>query len=246
MATAVTENPGELIAQAEALEARADAMMAQVRELRADAAKRRARAERLNMGGLPIIHRVDRDDPLIAAAGLAAEDLPGTFQVHDLCNALEIKDHARGLRLLIALRELGHVQAVHGGGWRSVDPEAARVRDMVIELGEFTREELADRLAMHPTTLRWYLADLRQRGVIGQEDADGRIAYQPTGSERVVTRRRRQAPPEAVLGGDLAAAGGKVVEFTGKPMVEPRNATGRRKAGSRKSRGGAVKRRKQS
>lgn len=215
--------------------------MTRVRADRAEAAKLRARAERINQGGLPLVRPTDRQDPLLAAAGLAVEDLTGAWESAELGKLLGIRDKSRIVRLLAALRDMGHVEHVGDGRWRSADPVAAQVRDAVIELGEFTTQGLADHLGMHPTTLRWYLADLRQRHVITGESHE-RMAYNPPGRETVVTRRRHAPTPEQELI-DQAPVRGHVVELTGRPMVE--TGSNRRQAGRRKSRGGAVRKKKQ-
>jgi hypothetical protein len=164
-------HPADLIEQAEELEQRAEQEMVVVRGLRAEAAKLRARADRINHGtNVTVTKRVEREDPLLAAAALAAEDLPGAWLSSDLAKALAITDANRALRLCVALRDMGHVEQVDGR-WRSVDPEAAHIRDAVIELAEFTREQLAERVGLVPVALTWYLDDLRGRGIIvGADD----------------------------------------------------------------------------
>jgi hypothetical protein len=235
-------HPADLIEQAEELEQRAEQEMVVVRGLRAEAAKLRARADRINHGtNVTVTKRVEREDPLLAAAALAAEDLPGAWVSSDLAKALAITDANRALRLCVALRDMGHVEQVDGR-WRSVDPEAAHIRDAVIELAEFTREQLAERVGLVPVALTWYLDDLRGRGIIVGAD-DELMAYSPPGRENVVTRRRRLPTPEQqAIDPDLRVRRGEVVEFTGKPMVE--TGGNRRRAGERKSRGGNVKKAK--
>lgn len=243
MAVAVEEHPAELVAQAEALEQRAESEMVMVRNLRAEAAKLRSRAERLNHGSGVVVKRFERDDPLLAAAGLAVEDIDGTFTSADLAKLLALHDMRRVARLIAVLREMGHVEQLANGRYMSVDPEAARVRDGVIELDSFTKAELAAHLAMPAESLTWYLADLRARGIIGGDD-DERMCYEPTGRETVVTRRfRRETPEQAAVDKNAAGDRGVAVEFTGKPMIE--TGGNRRRAGERKSRGGNVRKKKQ-
>jgi hypothetical protein len=211
-----------------------------VRQLRAEAARLRSRAERINHGsGVTVTRRAQADDPLLSAAALAAEDIPGYFGSEQLAKALAIVDKTRALRLCCALRDKGLLEQVDGK-FRGVDPEAALVRDAVLELGEFTREELAAHVSRRPEALTWYLADLRGRGIIVGDD-DERMAYQAPGRENVVTRRRRGPTPEQqVIDPDIRR--GEVVEFTGRPMVE--SGGNRRRAGERKSRGGNVRKQK--
>jgi hypothetical protein len=241
MAAHAEEHPADLIAEAERLETDAEAEMVLVRQLRAEAAKLRSRAERIKGDSLVTVTRKpEPDDPLLGAAALAAEDLPGTWTSTELAKALMISNATRALRLAVRLRDMGHVEQLPDGRFRSVDPEAARVRDAVIELGEFTRAELADHLGVLPEALTWYLADLRQRDIIVGAD-DERMAYNPPGRETVITRRRRRRTPEQELI-DQAPERGQVVEFTGQPMRE--TGGNRRRAGERKSRGGNVRKQK--
>lgn len=236
----VDEHPADLLHEAERLEAQAESEMVLVRQMRAEAARLRSRAERINNGsGVTVTRRVEADDPLLSAAALAAEDIPGLFGSEQLAQALAIVDKTRALRLCCALRDKGLLEQVDGK-FRSVDPEAARVRDAVLELGEFTREELAARVGRRPEALTWYLADLRARGIIVGDD-DERMAYQAPGRENVITRRRHAPTPEQQVI-DPGIRRGEVIELTGKAMVE--TGGNRRRAGERKSRGGAVRKKK--
>jgi hypothetical protein len=243
VAAAITdEHPADLIEQAEALEAQAEIEMLSVRKLRAEAAKLRARAERINTcTSVTVTRKPPPDDPLLGAAALAVEDIRGLFTSTELAKALMISDTNRALKLLVRLRDMGHLEQLDGR-FRSVDPEVARIRDAVIELNEFTREQLAERVGLRPEALSWYLADLRTRGIIAGDD-DETMVYEPPGRENVVSRRRRRRTPEQeVIDPDIAAGRGHVVELTGKPMIE--TGGNRRRAGSRKSRGGAVRKKK--
>lgn len=242
MAAAITdEHPGDLIEQAEALEAQAETEMLAVRRLRAEAAKLRARAERINScTSVTVTRKPAPDDPLLGAAALAVEDIGGLFTSTELAKALMISDTNRALKLLVRLRDMGHVEQLDGR-FRSIDPELARIRDAVIELNEFTREQLAERVGLRPEALSWYLADLRGRGIITGDDDE--MVYEPPGRENVISRRRRHRTPEQEAIDPEAAAGrGHVIELTGKPMIE--TGSNRRRAGSRKSRGGAVRKKK--
>jgi hypothetical protein len=242
MAAHVTEHPADLIREAEELEQRAEEQMVLVRQCRAEAAKLRARADRINSdsGVNLVVRRGEPDDPLLAAAALAVEDIPGTFTSTELAKALAISNATRALRLLVRLRDMGHVEQQPDGRFRSVDPEAGRIRDAVIELHEFTRAELAEHVGLVPEALTWYLTDLRARGIIVGAD-DDEMAYNPPGRETVVTRRRRAPAPEAELI-DQAPERGQVIEFTGKPMIE--SGGNQRHAGRRKARGGNVRKQK--
>jgi hypothetical protein len=242
MSAALQDHPADLIAEAGRLEAQAELEMVAVRNLRAEAAKLRSRAENLRNGSYVTVKPApQRDDPLLAAAALAAEDLPGTWISSDLARALGIGDANRALRLCVKLREMGHVEHTDGR-WRSVDPEIARIRDAVIELAEFTREQLAERVELRPEALTWYLADLRRKGIISGGDHE-QMRYEPTGRETVVTRRRHmRAPEQEVIDQRLSSSRGRVVELTGKPMIE--SGGNRRQAGQRKSKGGTVRKHK--
>jgi hypothetical protein len=233
------EHPADLLAEAERLEAEAERQMVTVRTMRADAARLRSRAGRLlHGGGVTVTRRAEPDDPLLGAAALAAEDLQGLWTSADLAKALRIVDSRRALRLCVRLRDLGHVEQ-HDGRFRSADPEEGLIRDAVIELGEFTCEQLGERVGLRPESLSGYLADLREKGIIAGED-DERMAYQPTGRENVVTRRfHRPAPEQEVV--DRSIRRGSAVDYTGRPMIE--TGGNRRQAGERKSRGGKTKKR---
>jgi hypothetical protein len=241
-ATITDEQPGDLLEQAEALEAQAETAMVVVRQLRAEAAKLRSRAERIKTcSSVTVTRKPEPDDPLLGAAALAVEDIGGLFTSTELAKALAIANTTRALKLLVRLRDMGHVEQVDGR-FRSIDPEIARIRDAVIELNEFTREQLADRVGLRPEALSWYLADLRTRGIIAGDDEETMV-YEPPGRENLVSRRRRRRTPEQeVIDPDIAASRGQVVDFTGKPMIE--SGGNRRRAGARKSRGGNVRKQK--
>lgn len=244
-AVAAELHPADLVAEAERLEEQAEQEMVHVRNLRAEAAKLRSRAERINKGQLVTVNtrRADRDDPLLAAAGLAVEDLRATWTTEDLAKMLAIRDHGRTARLVRSLRDLGVVEAAsETGRWRSVDPQEARVRDGVIELDSFTRDELAEHLGVPPESLTWYLSQLRGKGIISGGDRE-RMQYEPTGSERVQTRRfRRPAPEREAVAKHLTEGRGRVVDGTGKPMIETGGT--QRQAAERRGRGGKTRKRK--
>lgn len=191
----MTEHPADLVAQAQALELEADQLAARARASRAQAAKLRSRAQRLNdpERGVTVRRAPVKPDELLAAAALACEDLAGTFQARDLARALSIADERRAGRLLLALSELGHVTR-QGEGWASVDPEEARVRDYVIAAREFSIADAIKALAMPELTLAHYLDHLRERKLI--EGAGGQYRYIETGPELVITEYPRHRPPE--------------------------------------------------
>src|SRR3954469_8012683 len=114
MAAHVTEHPADLIREAEELEQRAEEEMVLVRQCRAEAARLRARADRINNdNGVNLVRRAEPDDPLLAAAALAVEDIPGRFTSTELAKALVISNATRALRLLVRLRDMGHVEQLH-------------------------------------------------------------------------------------------------------------------------------------
>lgn len=253
MAVVVEEHPADLALRADELDAEAEELREEAERLRTRAKERNAQAAALRSKadrilnpdlGVSVRRRAPArsNDTLLAAAGLAVEDLPGTFQITHLAAALEIGT-VRAQALCDALVDLGHIE-VREHGYRAVDPEAARVRDAVVELKQFTRASLAMKLEVRPDALTWYLHDLRQRGIIAFDTIGGPISYVETGAERVVTRRPRRLPPEqAVVDKELNARRGAPVEFTGRPMVETGGS--QRRAAERRQRGGATKKKKQ-
>jgi hypothetical protein len=68
----------------------------------------------------------------------------------------------------------------------------------VIELGEFTREQLAARVEPAPGGADLVLGRPARQGHHRGGD-DERMAYQPTGRENVVTRRRHAPPEQEVI-----------------------------------------------
>lgn len=248
-ATAQQEHPGDLMDEAAGLEREADQLLAEVDRLKELAKDHRARAAALRHKANRILHpetgvtvkrQTPKSDSLLAAAALAVEDMPGVFGEAAVASALKIGS-VRAKELLRALEAAGKISAVpERGGYRSVDPEAARVRDAVVELGEFSDQSLAEHLGTTASAISWYLTDLRRRGIV--DGPASAMFYVRTGRETVVTRRFRRTPAEQeVVDRDLVERG-KAVEYTGKPMVE--NGGNRRRAGERKSRGGNVRRSK--
>lgn len=227
-----TEHPADLIAEADRLEREADSMWAQVKERRGKAAALRFRARRiLDEVDQVLPRRASAPDPMLAAAGLAVEEFPGLFTPTELGVRLQIRDPARLTRILGSLAQLGHVRRIQDGRYRTVDPDEARVRDAVIELGSFTVAQLADKLEVQPHYLTHYLDQLRDRQLLAE--TDGTLSYIKSGPERATTRRPNRPPPERTVAGAYAQAPderGLVMEFTGKGTVPERGSEPKRHA----------------
>lgn len=219
----------KLEGEADALEREADQMATVAKAKRAEAAKLRARADRVRgwVEGARVrraptaLDRV-RDDGLLAAAGLASEDLPVGFVARDLAALLGIADVPRAMRLLAALVELGKV-VPHGDGFLTCDPDEIAVRDYVVATGEFSMGDAVDALGLPEMAVAEYLARLGERGLV--EGAGGFFRYVAPAdtAPRVRPRRRppeldppagadapkRGEPVRIVDHGQGAAAGGK-------------------------------------
>lgn len=161
-----------------------------------EAAKCRARAERMRREEAEAAERrakrgrkkptllYDPNDSLIAAAALATEDLAAGFDAGDLAAALHI-GRERAFKLLLAVEAKGFV-ARSDDKWRSVDPDETRVRDKARELGTFTAEQLADAVEMTVTELSYYMDWLRdERMVVG---AGPMYEYRKPGPELTITK----------------------------------------------------------
>jgi hypothetical protein len=188
------QHPALLLVRAHELVDEADALQEQAKAKRAEAARLRARAERLRDGEHLRPKKPEPMDPLLAAASLAVEDLDGYWTPSDLAEALELTDKARAVRLVFALRDLGVVVKVEDK-WRTVDPDEARVRDTLRELGTCSQQELAEKLQMAPVTLDYYLdyGVAREWCHIAE---DGHLMYVKGGPERIITSRPRRPLPE--------------------------------------------------
>jgi hypothetical protein len=184
--------------QAAALDASAEQHAAVARVERAEAAKLRARADRLTDPALGVDVRkpksaleAARETGLLAAAGLAAEDLAYGFDVADLAGALDITA-AKATILLAALVELGKVRQ-HGDGWANNDPDETRVRDFIVSAVEFTADDMAMILEMPPLDVTYYLERAKTRGLVSN---GGRVyTYVPPADDAPRSRPRRR-PPE--------------------------------------------------
>jgi hypothetical protein len=216
-----------LIAEADALEQEAEQLAVAARAKRAEAAKTRARAER--MASFQSVHvrqpsafeRV-RDDGLLAAAGLAAEDLPAGFTPRDLAAALGIADVTRASRLAAALVELEKLVR-HGDGFMATDPDEITVRDYIVSKREFSVGDAIQDLGLPEMALSFYLSRWEERGMV--EGAGGFFRYVEAPNDAPRSRPRRRPPeldPPAGLDaprrgepvrivdhGQAAAAGGK-------------------------------------
>lgn len=184
--------------QAAALDASAEHHTTVAKGERAEAAKLRARADRLAdpSRGVDVPRPksaldVAREDGLLAAAGLAVEDLAYGFDVADLAGALDI-DTKRASVLLGALEELGKVRR-HGDGWANDDPDEPRVRDFIVSAVEFTADDMAMILEMPPLDVSYYLERAKARGLVSN---GGKLyTYMPPPNDAPRTRPRRR-PPE--------------------------------------------------
>lgn len=189
------EHPALLLARAHELLNEADELYERVKELRMESARLRSRADRYR-DGTPMEVRPKREKPdrLLAAAALAVEDLPRVFSTRDLGEALQVRDMARATKLLHALAKMDLVMPV-GEDWRAQDPEEARVRDALRELGTCSREQLAGHLERPVEALATYLDDGERRNWVHVME-DGHLMYLKPGPERVITRHPKQRPPE--------------------------------------------------
>ena len=186
------ERAADLGVEAEQLVALADAK-------RREAATLVARAERLTdpSKGVRVpktptpLERV-RDDGLMTAAGLAAEDLHDGFTPADLAYLLDITDLARAGRLLAALEQLGKVRR-HGDGWAHEDSDERRARDFVINAREFTADDMAMIVDMPASDVAYYLDRFKARGLISNGGSVYR--YVDPDDDAPHTRPRRR-PPE--------------------------------------------------
>lgn len=183
------------------LDADAAELIEQAKAMRVEAARLRARADRLDEPERGIrVRRTAlaraRDDGMLAAAGVACEELAAPFTVADLAAALEIRDEARAMRLMLALSEIGHVERLSGGGgWMIHDPVMRDVRDYVTGAGgAFTfGDVMAAMGGTHPELdVSDALAELVDRGII--EGEGGSYAYVQTPPHSAPREDRR--PPE--------------------------------------------------
>lgn len=190
------EHPALLLARAHELATEAEQLAAQAKERRMEAARLRAKAERLRDGAhlAPKRTKPEPIDPLTAAAGLAVEELRGTWQLEELAGELELRDMKRVAKIVSALQTMDVVVRVEGG-WRTVDPEEARVRDGLRELGTCSRDQLAEHLGVPPAALTYYMELGQERGWLDVAH-DGHLMYLKPGPERIVTRRPHRRPPE--------------------------------------------------
>jgi hypothetical protein len=196
------------------------------RECEAKAAKLRAKAVRLENPelGVKVKRRVPKNDSLLAAAGLAVEDIRGNFDSAKLAELLGIGT-ARARDILCELVAIGKIERV-GNGYRCEDADAAAVRDAVIELGDFTEESLAEHLGWPVAAVRWYVEDLCDRGILDfSEDETADLAYKPTGPETVITSRPRHTPPEKLppAGTDIRSPRG-ITQMISMSDAQRRNA----------------------
>lgn len=193
------EDPAdELRRQAVLLDHEAAQLVERAKEVRAEAAKLRARADRMDdpSKGARIVRRsrdAARSDGLLAAAAVAVEDLPRGFTATDLAVALEIADKARATRLLLALSEMGKIMRADDDGWCVLDPDEVRVRDYITSAGAFTFADAMEALGdFGELYLSTYLSDFKRRGLLVGDG--GSYEYVEPGVDRSPRPRRR--PPE--------------------------------------------------
>jgi hypothetical protein len=184
--------------QAAALDSSAEQHAVIAKAEHAEAAKLRARADRLAdpSRGVDVPKPKSalesaRETGLLAAAGLAVEDLAHGFGVADLAGALDITA-AKATILLAALVELGKVRQ-HGDGWANNDPDETRVRDFIVSAVEFTADDMAMILEMPPLDVAYYLERAKTRGLVSNGGRVYTYVAPPDDSPRERPRRR---PPE--------------------------------------------------
>lgn len=190
------QHPALLLARAHELVREADELVEQSKAKRSEAAKLRARAERLADGAHLVISRpkAEPTDPLLGAAGIAIEELDGTWKPEQLAERLELRDTRRVAKMITALVKMELVVRVEDG-WRTVDPDEARVRDALRELGTCSPEQLADRVELPHTKIAAYVELGQARGWCDVAH-DGHLMYLRPGPERVITRHPSRRPPE--------------------------------------------------
>lgn len=193
------EHPALLLMRAHEIEREADELLAQSKAKRAESAMMRAKAERLRDGEHLAPKRNTRDvDPLLSAAGLAVEELV-TFTSQKLGMKLQLRDRSRLAKLISALERMNHVVCLgrHQGEYhyRAIDPEDARVRDAIRELGTCSRAELAERLEVTEARVGPYVEEWERRGFISVAH-DGHLMYLKPDPERAITRYPTRRPPE--------------------------------------------------
>jgi hypothetical protein len=169
---------------------------------------------------------------LLAAAGVACEDLPDGFTPKDLAGALGIRDEPRALKLLLALAELGKVTKL-AEGWMVYDAEEARVRDYITEHRAFTIADVIESCAMSEMDASYYLAHFRDVGII--EGEAGRYAYVEPERRKVARIKRRPPEKEPPAGADAPRRGqalylpdhgkrGKLAQRGGRHQMKQRDA----------------------
>ncbi len=194
------EHPADLLIAADRLDHEAARLNERAQAKRKEAALMRARAERL-FTQVPSKRapKFEPPDPLLAAAGIAAGDL-GIFQPPDLGAALQIRKLERLRKIITALEGMGLITALEPDRetgalrYKAVDPDEIAFRDKLQELGEATRDQLADALEWPVQQLVHYIEVGEERGFL---EVDGDVlAYCKPGPERIITRRRRGRQPE--------------------------------------------------
>lgn len=196
----------DLELRADELEAEAERHRIVYVDMRKEAAVLRGRAERIRKriaeGAKPPPPRFDLTDPLMASAGLAAEDLGVSWQPAELGMKLGLRDEGRIMRLILGLEHMGHItRQGERGYWRTMDPDETSVRDGIVELGSFTREQLAEQLGWPVSRLSHYIEQARAAKWITEDEETGTFTYiKPEGPVLPhPTRRPPEKDPPAYL-----------------------------------------------
>jgi hypothetical protein len=195
--------------EADQLDAEATELAEQAKAFRVEAARLRARAERHDEPekAIRVLHTAlarARGDGLLAAAGVACGELDAPFTAGDLAAHLGI-DEARGMRLLLAVAELGHVVRTPSGGWMVDDPVLREVRDYVAGAGTFTIGDVVTALDHGELDVADALTELRDRGVI--EGGGGHYRYVEVVGTSPAREDRRPPEKEPPAGSDSRAQG---------------------------------------
>lgn len=195
------ESALDILARANELEREADELHARAKELRGESARLRAAAERREEEeSRP--RRAEPPDPMMAAAALAIEDLPGRWTCVELGVLLQIRSAKRMAKIVAELvrrglaAEITKFRPEDTQHYRSVDPEEGRVRDAGQYLGTFSLEELAYELETPVEALTFYIEKLLERGTFVYDDDGVRLSFERPGAERIITRYPKHRRPE--------------------------------------------------
>lgn len=191
------EHPALLLVRAHELAQEAEKLVEKAKAKRMEAAKLRAKAERLRDGAhlAPAPRpRAEPTDPLLGAAGIAIEDLGGTWQPEQLGELLGLRDRRRVEKIVSVLESMELVLHVEDG-WRTIDPDEARVRDAMRKLGTGSPEQLAEAVGLPVSKIGGYVELGQERGWL-DVSFDGHLMFLRPGPERIITRHPHRRPPE--------------------------------------------------